>query len=165
MKETYLTVAGRIRREIEDVQDIVERVLDIWREHERSPDGYYVDAAALNLHGFYAGLERIFEVVASRIDRTLPDGAQWHQELLDQMDTEIPSTRPAVLSPSTRRRLDRYRGFRHVVRNVYTVELDPQQVALLVKDLPETAEQVTGELRSFADALERIARGDAGDDD
>ncbi|WP_416672242.1 ribonuclease toxin HepT-like protein [Egbenema bharatensis] len=44
----------------------------------------------------------------------------------------IPSVRPAVLSFETRDRLDRYRGFRHVVRNVYTFNLDPEQIGLLI---------------------------------
>lgn len=125
MKQTYLAVAGRIRRELDDLHDLVERVDRIWAERTTAATDYHVDAVALNLHGFYAGLERVFEVIATRVDQTEPTGAHWHQELLEQMTTEIPSVRPAVLSSSVRRRLDRYRGFRHVVRNVYTMDRDP----------------------------------------
>jgi len=56
--ETYLTVAGRIRREIGELERVVARVVRIWEAHP-SEEGYHVDAVALNLHGFYAGLERI----------------------------------------------------------------------------------------------------------
>jgi hypothetical protein len=48
----------------------------------------------------------------------MPEGGKWHQELLEQMNTELPSVRPAVLSDASYKKLDRYRRFRHVVRNV-----------------------------------------------
>lgn len=160
MKETYLAVAGRIRRELQELAQVVERTADIWRQASRSTDDYYVDATALNLHGFYAGLERVFEVIADRVDRTKPTGANWHQELLHQMASEIPSVRPPVLSLAVRDRLDRYRGFRHVVRNVYTFNLDPEQVEVLVGQLQPTMEQVSQELLAFADFLEQLGVGD-----
>ena len=46
----------------------------------RDPDDLYVDAAALNVHGFYAGLERISTLIAERLDGSLPSGpipASW----------------------------------------------------------------------------------------
>lgn len=50
-------------------------------------DDYYLDSVALNLHGFYSGLERVFEKVASTIDGSVPSAANWHRELLNQMAT------------------------------------------------------------------------------
>jgi len=50
----------------------------------------------------------------------MPAGEHWHQLLLEQMASEIGGVRPAVISDATRQALDEYRGFRHVVRNVYT---------------------------------------------
>lgn len=156
MRETYLTVAGRIRREVADLDRVVRRTTDIWQQATRSSDDYHVDATALNLHGFYAGLERLFEIIADRIDRSKPTGAHWHQELLRQMSTDIPDVRPPVLSSKTYDELDRYRGFRHVVRNVYTYNLDPEQVDLLVRHLRPSMDQVSDELLAFADFLEQL---------
>ena len=160
MKETYLAVAGRIRREVEEVESVVERAQSIWEEVDpgTDPGGYRVDAVALNLHGFYAGLERIFETIARRVDQTVPEGAHWHQELLDQMNTELSDVRPAVLSDESRKQLKRYRGFRHVVRNVYAFEFEPDQIDLLMKRLPDTTERVTNDLRSFATFLDEAAQ-------
>jgi hypothetical protein len=159
MKETYLAVAGRIRRELEELTQIVERIAHIWRQAGRASQDYYVDAVALNLHSFYVGIERVLEMIANRIDQTRPSGANWHQELLHQMTADIPSTRPAVLSSELRNRLDRYRGFRHVVRNVYTFQLDAQQIEALVRQLQPTMEQASRELLTFADFLERVGVG------
>jgi hypothetical protein len=51
--------------------------------------------------------------------------------------TTYSSMRPAVLSNEVRQNLGAYRGFRHVVRNVYAVEFDPGQVAPLMRRLPD----------------------------
>ncbi len=76
------------------------------------------------------------------------------------MTADITSVRPPVLSLETRDRLDQYRGFRHVVRNVYTFNFDAGQIKVLVEQLPSTMEQVSRELLSFADFLEQLAEKD-----
>lgn len=158
MRGTYLTVAGRIRQELGELQEVAERISSIWEQAQRSAeDDYHVDAVALNLHGLYTGVERLFELIANRIDQAPPEGGSWHQELLEQMTAEIPNVRPAVLPVEVRRRLDPYRGFRHVVRNVYTMRLDPQRIALLVQQLPATMKQVSQALQAFAGLLEQLA--------
>jgi hypothetical protein len=55
MKETYLAVAGRIRSEVQELNRVVERTQSIWQEATGDEEDYHVDAAALTLHGFYAG--------------------------------------------------------------------------------------------------------------
>jgi len=159
MTESYRALAGRIRQDLEDVRAMAERAQTIWQRYEETADPFYVDAAALNLHDVYVGLERLFEAIAREVDHSVPEGPHWHRPLLDQMAGSISSTRPAVLSSESRRRLGSYRGFRHVVRNVYTVEFDPDQVEPLMRRLPSVCEDVTGELEAFADTLERIADG------
>ncbi len=157
----YRSVAARVRQEVPELGRVARRASRAWAESSRDPDDLFVDAAALNIHGFYAGLERIFTLVAERIDASLPGGPNWHQDLLRQMTAEMPGVRAAVLSPDLFPALDRYRGFRHVVRNVYAYVLDPRLVAVLVDDLPDTSEQVRVQLEAFADALEAIAEAAA----
>lgn len=158
-------VLGRGRAnpaELEQIESVVDQAQMIWAEAESdsSGDDYYVDAVAINLHGFYAGLEHIFEAIATRIDQTVPNGGSWHQELLEQMNTDLSGIRPRVLSNPTRKKLDRYRGFRHVVRNVYAFEFDPEQIDLLMRHLPDAADHAFTDLRAFADTLEEIAQGE-----
>ena len=158
----YRSVAARIRQEVPEFDRVAHRACRAWALASRDGDDLFVDAAALNIHGFYAGLERIFTLVAERIDASLPGGPNWHQDLLRQMTAEMPGVRAAVLTPDLFPALDRYRGFRHVVRNVYAYVLDARLVAVLVDDLPETSERVRVQLAAFADALEAIAAA-AGD--
>lgn len=156
MKETYLTVTGRIRSEVQELEHVIDRTQRIWQTAQKTNVDYYIDAVALNLHSFYAGLERIFEVVAANIDRTKPEGPHWHQDLLRQMATPVPEVRPPILRRDTRDQLDRYRGFRHVVRNVYTFNFDVAQIEILLDKLPKTWKQVEQDLLNFADFLERV---------
>ena len=158
----YRSVAARIRQELPELDRVARRASRAWASASRDPEDLYVDAAALNVHGFYAGLEHIFTLVAERVDGSLPSGPNWHQDLLRQVTAEIPGVRAAVLSPDLFPTLDRYRGFRHVVRNVYAYVLDPRLVAVLVEDLPEASALVRAQLAAFADVLEAIAAA-AGD--
>lgn len=153
----YRSVAARIRQELPELDRVAHRASRAWASASRDSEDLYVDAAALNIHGFYAGLERIFALVAERIDGSLPSGPNGHQDLLRQMTAEMHGIRPAALSPDLVPALDRYRGFRHVVRNVYAYVLDPRLVAVLVEDLPEANERLRAQLAAFADALEAIA--------
>lgn len=157
MTAAYRAVAGRIRQDLDDLDTITHRVEAIWDRYQGSDDEYYIDAVALNVHDFYAGLERIFETIARQVDQSMPEGPHWHEDLLDQMASSIPSTRPAVLTPTLRRRLESYRGFRHVVRNVYTIDFDPDQLEPLVRRLPAVRDDVNEQLRAFSDTLEELA--------
>lgn len=165
MNGIYLATAGRIHQELSELDQVVERIGQIWsfRQHEElltEPDyvDYLVDAVALNLHGVYAGIERVLELIADTVDQAKPSGSMWHRDLLQQMTAEIAGVRPAVLSLGVRNSLDRYRGFRHVVRNIYAFSLDAEQVELLVEHLPSVYQQVRAELKQFANFLEQIAR-------
>jgi hypothetical protein len=149
-----LDLASRMRENLAELDQVVERVGEGWRRAEQSPDDFYLDSVALNLHGFYAGLERVFELIAAVIDGAKPEGANWHWELLKQMATEVPRVRPAVISETMCDRLDEYRGFRHVVRNVYTFKLDPDKVQELVEALPSVFRRIQEELLAFARFLE-----------
>jgi hypothetical protein len=108
------------------------------------------------LHDIYAGLERIFQQIATTVDNSIPSGKEWHRDLLRQMNVEIPDLRPKVLSADTEAALDEFLRFRHVVRNVYAYSFDPEQIERLVKLVRPVFTQVQGELLVFAHFLEQI---------
>ena len=159
MSDRLLRLADRIRSECQDLALAVERAQEGWRRAERSADDLYLDSVALNLHGFYAGLERMFELIATTVDGQLPTGEHWHRLLLEQMASESPGVRPAVISDATRQVLEEYRGFRHIVRNVYTFRFDPAKMQRLVEDAPTTFAQTQAELLAFASFMEQQANG------
>ncbi len=130
------------------------------KAQERPEDQAYVDSVALNLHGAYAGVERLLELIARHVDGEMPDGATWHRDLLRFMARDQGDLRPAVVSESTAEGLDELRRFRHLVRNVYTIELAPEKMVDLVAGLPTLWSKLRSELLAFADFLEHRAADD-----
>jgi hypothetical protein len=159
VSEQYRVLAGRIHRELEELGRVVtraERALEAARQRPEDQD-LYLDSAALNLHDFYSGLERVFSLIASSVDESVPRGHEWHRELLRQMGTDIPQVRPAVLSAQTVQDLEEYLGFRHVVRHIYAFEFDFERVERLVRHLRPLFERVSTELKAFANLLEHLS--------
>ena len=154
MNKGYLVLAGRIREELGEIEKTVNRALRAWQGFKSKGDDAYLDSVALNLHGFYTALERIFEVIATEVDQSKPQGENWHQELLRQMATDVVRVRPSVISGKLRDSLDDYRGFRHVVRNVYTFRLSPSRMAPLVEALGQVFADVRKEMGEFLSFLE-----------
>lgn len=145
----------RIHLELDEIPRVLTRMNEGWERARRSNDDYYLDGVALNLHGFYMGIERILTRIAETIDGDLPHGENWHLLLLQRMMVEIPRLRPAVISTETGTKLDEYRRFRHIVRNVYTHNFDPVKLGKLVSSVPDLFAQLKAELLAFAAFLEQ----------
>ncbi|MEA3441398.1 MAG: hypothetical protein U9R58_14075 [Chloroflexota bacterium] len=152
----YSALAGRIRESLSEIRNVVKRIDDYIRKAQTIDDQAYWDATALNLHGFYSGIEHIFEDIARTVDASVPLGPEWHVDLLIQMGSDMKDIRPPVVSRETRLCLDEYRGFRHVVRNVYTFNLRPSRIKDLATDLPECYSSVMQELMAFASFLDSL---------
>ena len=158
MIESYLVLAGRIRKELTDMERLVSkanRAMDIARRNPHDMD-LYIDSASLNLHDVYSGFERIFKQIAATVDGNVPSASEWHRDLLEQMGLDLPQIRPPVLTSNALQLLDEYLRFRHVVRNVYTFSFDPERVGRLVKELTTTFNIIQQELTDFASFLEQV---------
>ena len=59
-------LAFRIRDALAEIEYVQRRIQSGWQRVQHSNDDHYLDGEALNLHGFCSGLERIFELVATR---------------------------------------------------------------------------------------------------
>ena len=150
MTPDLLALAGRIREELAELDRVAERAGTTMRKAKASGDDAYWDAVALNLHGFYTGIERILESIAREVDGSVPRGPQSHRDLLMQMAAELPGRRPAVLSRACRECLEEYRAFRHLVRSVYAFSLRPQRLEELVQALPGCLDELKRDLAAFA---------------
>ena len=157
MKKLYEELVARIRGETSDLDRLVKRALMAWNQCTKlsSGQGVYIDSVALNLHGFYSGLERIFELIARHVDENIQSGDMWHRDLLKQMSQEQKDLRPAVISIGSFSSLDELRRFRHLVRNVYTFNLVPEKVEPIVSDLSALWSKVQAEILAFADFIEQ----------
>jgi hypothetical protein len=158
----YQVLAVRIQAEVEDLDRSLRRAERAWQAARRvgADQDMFIDSAALNLHGWYAGVERLFEIIALQLDGSLPKGEAWHRDLLGQMTLDLPGLRPPVISAAVAQLLDEYRRFRHVVRNIYAESLDPLRVGELVEKLPALWDRLKSELIGFTDFLEGVSGAD-----
>ena len=159
MNLRYQELAGRIRGELTELEPVVQRAQAAWSHVLNSTDQpAYLDSVALNLHGLYSGLERLFELIVRLVDGVTSAGDSWHRDLMQRMAQEVPELRPAVISANTLLALDEYRRFRYLVRNLYTFNLVPEKLEALMSALAQTRQNVQTELLAFAEFLDDLAR-------
>ncbi len=74
MSAPYRELSERIRGEVPNLDWLVHRAQRAWEQLRRMPEEMaYLDSVALNLHGFYSGLERLFELIARHLVVLLPE--------------------------------------------------------------------------------------------
>ncbi|TVQ41956.1 MAG: hypothetical protein EA365_16335 [Gloeocapsa sp. DLM2.Bin57] len=143
----------RIEVEIREIKEIVSQTELFVRQKQITEAEIYQEALSsaisLNLHSFYTGVERILELIARKIDHWKPTGEQWHRQLLEQMSIDLLLIRPAIISESTRSRLDEFRRFRHVVRSIYAYRIEANRVVELANQLPDLLQEFEKEIRQF----------------
>ena len=105
------------------------------------------------LHDFYNACERIFELIAHRINGGISVGQRWHKKLLHQMTINIEGVRPPVISKKLAADLDEYLAFRHLFRNIYGFELENKRLDELVKKFPGTIDLLFKEIDNFIKKL------------
>jgi hypothetical protein len=111
--------------------------------------GYY-------LHNLYCAFENLCLNVARAFENQIDDRSQWHAVLLKRMTLDIEGVRPKLLSIEVYKCLDELRRFRHVFRNAYTIELDPQRIALVIlqaQRLKELYKPNLDQFKGFLDSL------------
>jgi hypothetical protein len=158
MTTTLLALAQRIREELDNIDRLLERSQEAWQRFENTGDDDDLDSVALSLHGCYAALERLLELIAGTVDGNIPTGANWHHALLQQMTKSITGTRPPVLSEAMADDLDEYRGFRHVVRHAYALRFEAGKLQSLVERAPAVFANARAALTAFAVFLEQRAQ-------
>jgi hypothetical protein len=154
----FVVLRADIGREINTLRRLVAEAEE-WRPLASDwPHTVRARTAGGILHDFYCSVERIFRLIAVRVDGDLPGGADWHVQLLQRMATGIETVRPAVLDRETARRLDEYLRFRHLFRNVYGFDLEWERCRELLDDLPATFDRLSQRLAIFDEFLHTLER-------
>ena len=103
---------------------------------------------------------KVLKLIVRHVDRATLSGETWHRNLLNQVSQDLVDIRPAVISSDSALTLDEFRRFRHLVRNVYTMNLVPERMSGLMTTLPDLWPALRAELLAFADFLEVLAQAD-----
>lgn len=153
-------LAGELARHRRALTRIVAEVGDALELlSERAPSALEIRGAGDLVHDFYSGAEKAFEHIATTIDGGLPEGPSWHRRLLESMECEIPTVRPAVLSAATAGALDEYLRFRHLFRNLYGFELDWARIEPLLSAIQAVHQGLERDIEAFERVLAGIAAG------
>jgi hypothetical protein len=144
-------------KEIKFELDEIENLFDLYREElfelNREPNQVEITALASVLHSFYCGIEKIFLIIAKRIDKSIPYDLNWHKTLLFQM-MEKNEFRDAVISDKTKEELSDYLAFRHLYRHSYSSRLKWREMEFLVTSIHQTWIKFRSEISLFIKALE-----------
>ncbi|MCA2939427.1 MAG: hypothetical protein IM319_09745 [Microcystis sp. M113S1] len=154
-----LLIQDRINQEIKKILQALQQLEIFLIELSNQSDVMYqntlINSIALNLHGVYTGIERIFEVIAKKIDQRFPTGDKWHRDLLEQMSVDIPKVRKAVITEETRVILDELRRFRHLVRSAYSCQLDEEKVLIIAHQIVNSYQTIINEIQLFCNNLSK----------
>ena len=151
-----LELRDDLNRERRRPQQMVDGLFEL--EQRLSNSGETVEAAALRLHSFYTGVERMLLLVSRVVNGGTPSqGEGWHRRQLERMAIETES-RPAVLRETTQRELQEYLRFRHLARNLYADELRAEPIQRLIEQLRQTWLMLEADITGFQGWLTSIAR-------
>ena len=156
MTPNLILLEVRLRKELMNLEKLVEELKTITRMRELKVDSVRLRACASILHDFYSGIEKMFINIARETDRTVPLGEGWHRELLEQMTLDIPAIRPAVFGPELTAQLQQYLSFRHRFRNLYGYELEWGKMEELINNMDSTLKRLKDSMESLLEVLAEI---------
>ncbi len=147
----------RIVDECVKIEHVNAAIGEILQDIEEVPIKYRKGQEALltqNVVNFYTGLENIFKRIAEEIDMMMPQGKDWHKDLLHQMAAKH-SIRPPVISNKTVETLIQLLKFRHLARNIYGFELELEGIVENAQRVCDIYEIVSTELKVFIEWIEK----------
>lgn len=155
-KEEIPVIVAEIEDELSKLEILAQKLSS---QRKRTKEEEIAESAALRLHNFYTGCERIFKLIASEINGSVPHELDWQKRLLNQVALKIDEIRPAVISPQTRKDLEELLRFRHIVRNIYGFELEPDRIEALIDLTSDLYPRFTKEIKKFIAFLMGIYNG------
>ncbi|MDN3513845.1 MAG: hypothetical protein NG747_05530 [Candidatus Brocadia sp.] len=142
-----------IEVELENLQRLIIEMSDLIGRLSEKPNFFETRAAGSILHDFYCGVEKIFERIALSVDHKMPEGEDWHRQLLKQMTTPNEGIRKEVVKEDLFIELKEYLSFRHLFRHIYGFNLKWEQFSQLCYHLKDLTEKLKHSLIDFFKAI------------
>ena len=139
-----------IEIELENLQRLTTEMLELISRLSEKPNFIETRAAGSILHDFYCGVEKIFERIALSIDHKMPEGEDWHKQLLKQMTIPKEGIRKEVIKEDLFIELKEYLSFRHLFRHIYGFNLKWEQFSQLCYHLKDLTEKLKRSLMDFS---------------
>ena len=116
----------KVYAELEAMENILAELPDVNYEHLSTLE--LAGSAAL-IHNFYNGIENILKQICNARKYKLPSGDTWHKDLL------LLAVEHKLISFQLEGELKQYLAFRHFFSHAYALELYPQRIEHLAKNL------------------------------
>jgi hypothetical protein len=150
----------RLRAEIaSDLAAFDARISELRSIDLDAPTPATMAQAAVALHHAYGAVESALTRVARTLDGGLPEGADWHQALLDSMALHIAGLRPAVLSADTVAHARVLLAFRHFFRHAYAATWDAARLNALRDDATALEAPLHADFARLDELLADLASG------
>lgn len=118
-------LSDRVNAELENIQQVLNQFPKSGQLRKLS--GLELAGAAALLHNFYNGIENILKQIVRDMGFSIPQGQNWHRDLLDM------ASQHKIITQSLRKSLNQYLAFRHFFSHAYAFDLDPDRIAPLVQ--------------------------------
>ncbi len=116
-----------------DLQTIAQAYGELNRSAGRLDEPEMAIVVAYYLHVIYGSLENLFRRIATLFGNQVTDRERWHAQLLRRMTLDVPGVRPPVIGHELYESLDELRRFRHLFRNAYVLNFDPDRLTIVLK--------------------------------
>lgn len=157
MVEQIRLLQAEIRSNLGTIREVYQQIDTLGTQATGSQQdivlGYY-------LHVLYGLFENLFVQIAEQFGNNIANKAQWHTQLLRRMTLDIKPIRPAVISQEAYICLNELRSFRHLFRNAYLLQLDPDRLNIILREALKLKSIYETEINTFLDFLEQLAQTD-----
>jgi hypothetical protein len=123
-----------------------KELLDLCQK--KDPIGSDLDSAALLLHSFYNGIEKILEFIFKDSKERVTESANSHKELLDKAFVSN-ANRKQIFKNELQEPLNKYLGFRHFIRHTYGFQVEWSRMENLIKNLESVWGKVKESVTNF----------------
>lgn len=110
----------------------------------------HLEAAAYQLARLYNVLEKVLERICRAFENHFDKTGDYHERLIQRLALELPGIRPAFIPADAVNAVRELKGFRHVVRHAYDLELRTGSIGALVTVAGTLAAEVPTWTAEFA---------------
>jgi len=118
------------------------------RRLAESSEGRFA-AAAFELNRIYNILEKSFERLCETFENHLEKTGRYHDTLIERVALDLTGIRPALLPADAVRDVRELKGFRHLFRHAYDLDLDPARVTAVAAQAARCVAGLDGWCREF----------------
>jgi hypothetical protein len=106
-------------------------------------------AAAFEINRIYNILEKAFERLCETFENHLVKTGRYHDTLIERVTLDLKGIRPAFLPAEAIRDVRELKGFRHLFRHAYDLDLDPVRVTAAADNAARCVQSFDGWCAAF----------------